>query len=360
MKSFRRLAILTLIIIVSSMLPLAATHVALADDGTSNLQELTSGADVIVAGTVTQRSSYWNDDHTRIYTSVVISADDTLKGTLNQDKVTVTIEGGEVGGMGLWVSDMPSFAQGEKSVLFLKKLSPSDFPGAKDFTQFQVYRGYRGKLAISGDKAGGMPESVLRDRIQNLLKGRALSNAELNIAAASVTLPYKVLLYSWPHPPAPVVHYYINENASNCTGEGAAVQAAAATWSAAGANFSFTYAGTTTATAPALDGVNEIMWVNMGYVSTLAETTIWFQGSTIIETDIEFNDYYYWSTAPTCPAGRYDVQSVGLHELGHCAGLDDLTNPSDSAKVMYGYSSRVPPSAYLPPTTSPASRRFTG
>jgi hypothetical protein len=114
------------------MLPLASTESVKAGTGNSSLEGLTNGADSIIVGTVVERSSYWNDEHTGIYTSVVLSVEERLKGTASQDKITVTLPGGEVDGMWEWVSDMPSFEQGEKAVVFLKKLSKEQIPKVKD------------------------------------------------------------------------------------------------------------------------------------------------------------------------------------------------------------------------------------
>ena len=41
----------------------------------------------------------------------------------------------------------------------------------------------------------------------------------------------------------------------------------------------------------------------------------------IIESDIFFNSAFVWSVAPAGQADRYDVESVGLHEIGHLLGL---------------------------------------
>jgi hypothetical protein len=135
--------------------------------------------------------------------------------------------------------------------------------------------------------------------------------------------------------------YHINENTSDCMGEGAAVQAAAATWNnVAGADFYFRYGGTTTATDLGYNGVNEVMWRNLGTVNPLATCyTVWFTSNPneIIEFDIRFNDYNGWST--TGAAGAYDVQNIATHELGHALSLLDLYGSADSEKTMYGYSS---------------------
>jgi hypothetical protein len=41
----------------------------------------------------------------------------------------------------------------------------------------------------------------------------------------------------------------------------------------------------------------------------------------IIESDIFFNTAFVWSVAPAGQPDRFDVESVGLHELGHLLGL---------------------------------------
>ncbi|MEO6224148.1 MAG: matrixin family metalloprotease [Vicinamibacterales bacterium] len=41
----------------------------------------------------------------------------------------------------------------------------------------------------------------------------------------------------------------------------------------------------------------------------------------IIESDIFFNTAFIWSVAPGGQADRYDLESVGVHEIGHLLGL---------------------------------------
>ncbi len=57
----------------------------------------------------------------------------------------------------------------------------------------------------------------------------------------------------------------------------------------------------------------------------------------ILEFDIIFNGYFYdWDTSPGGTIGRYDVQNVATHELGHALGLADLYNNGASEYTMYG------------------------
>jgi hypothetical protein len=140
----------------------------------------------------------------------------------------------------------------------------------------------------------------------------------------------------------PVIGYHVNEDTTDCIGEGAAVQRAAATWTTAGANFVFKYLGPTTATTSTWDGDNEILWMSLDDPSTIAETTIWSDDTGAIEADITFNTSFKWSTSATPPSDAMDVETLALHELGHVIGLRDLygdigDDEYDVAKVMYGY-----------------------
>ncbi len=352
MKRFSWVIPLVLIIVISLMLPLPLTVAARSDAGRSPLADLINGADSIIVGTVVERGSYWNDEHTGIYTSAVLLVEERLKGTARQNKIAITVSGGEVDGLGQWVSSMPSFERGERAVVFLRKLSRAQLPRAKDLDlqlpeeQFEVYGGFRGKFTVTGDKVGNIPLARVKETVNKVLKGRELTYVESDVALSAVAPSYSYSGLSWPHPPDPVVSYRINENCGDCTGEGAAVRTAAATWNAAGALFSFSYAGTTSATTYSYNGVNEILWRNLGSAGTIARAVIWYIGSTILESDMEFNDYYAWSTAATPPAGQCDVQTVALHEFGHFLMLDDLYGAGDSDKVMYGY--------YSPGTTKRA------
>ncbi len=172
---------------------------------------------------------------------------------------------------------------------------------------------------------------------------RTASGLESNEYPFEVKFSYGDL--KWPGN-NPVVQYKINPNTTDCAGEEIAVQNAASAWNAvSGKSFTFTYAGVNSSTARAENGYNEIMWTNLGNITTLARTTYWYNTyfKTISEVDMEFNNYYNWSTYNSPGAGQYDVQSIALHEFGHYLNLRDLYGnvsgyPEDTGKVMYGIS----------------------
>ncbi|UCE18327.1 MAG: matrixin family metalloprotease [Gemmatimonadota bacterium] len=141
---------------------------------------------------------------------------------------------------------------------------------------------------------------------------------------------------------APNVGFFINENTSDCTGEGQAIQNAMATWTNCGSSLSFSYSGTSTSTAAAQDGTNLMCWVTGTGAVALCyhffNLNNW-PNATMPEVDIVFDDGFTWTIASTSPPlNTYDVESVALHELGHALGLDDdWTVVAGVPKVLYAW-----------------------
>ncbi|MEW6108840.1 MAG: hypothetical protein AB1632_06710 [Nitrospirota bacterium] len=83
--------------------------------------ELTRSSDAVVTGKVEAVSSYWSSDGKTILTSVSVRVDRVVRGKTIGKIVVVEYEGGEVGDIGLKVSDMTEFSSGESVILFLKE-----------------------------------------------------------------------------------------------------------------------------------------------------------------------------------------------------------------------------------------------
>jgi hypothetical protein len=134
----------------------------------------------------------------------------------------------------------------------------------------------------------------------------------------------------------PVVQSY-NSTAEPLSAS-SALQDTEATWShVQGSSYAINYGGSTSRCPSlvqqcpgpqAFDSHNDVGWQRLGG-STLGVT--WYSTS-IDEADMALNYKFAWSSGCTNVSGRYDVESVFLHENGHVAGLDHTNDPST---VMY-------------------------
>ncbi len=89
-------------------------------------------------------------------------------------------------------------------------------------------------------------------------------------------------------------------------------------------SFSGTFAGFTPASARDDDGMTVLGFLpRPDQDRVLAATRILTNEMTgeIVEADIFFNSSFPWSVSPTGEPGRFDVESIALHEVGHLLGL---------------------------------------
>ena len=99
--------------------------------------ELVDGSAAVVHGRVSAVHGQWTADRHGIDSLVSVDAIDYLKGGLGE-RVTVRVPGGRVGGMVNIIPGAPTFAEGDRVVLFLKVDGPS-IPVVTGTTQ-GVYR----------------------------------------------------------------------------------------------------------------------------------------------------------------------------------------------------------------------------
>lgn len=73
---------------------------------------------------------------------------------------------------------------------------------------------------------------------------------------------------------------------------------------------------------------------HLGDFNYVAQNTWWYNPATgaTSSSDIDINANYSWANGAA--PGRYDVQTIVLHEIGHSVGLDHSGN---SNAVMYAY-----------------------
>ncbi len=293
------------------------------------LNELTDQSDSIITGTIAELNSQWDTEQGNIFTTVTVNVDSKIKGEEKPGIITVMIPGGTVDGITQIVSDTPEFRVGEEVVLFLNELPwyKIIFTGSASNNFYEMCGNFQGKFSIIDNNASGIPLEEFEEEINLLLE---TDQAESNLDPledepyfvsnhAFVTLPFRWTGLS------PVVPYYVNASSARIT----EINAAAGSWSNAGANFAFNYRGTHSRSGgPLYNGTNEIMWRDLGTNNALAIASIWVAGNTIMEADMSFNTRYNWSTSGSI----YDVQTVALHEFGHWVGLD---HSSTFGSIMY-------------------------
>ncbi len=106
--------------------------------------ELTEEADIVILGEVSEVSCKCSEGSKKIYTYVTIIVEKTIKGPSN-DKITVRLLGGKVGGKTMKVFGMPEFKKEEEIYLFLKSDESLYCP---------VVGWLQGKFNIKKDKNG--------------------------------------------------------------------------------------------------------------------------------------------------------------------------------------------------------------
>jgi hypothetical protein len=130
---------------------------------------------------------------------------------------------------------------------------------------------------------------------------------------------------TWPRAP---VRWYVSDRTSAFV-TASELQAAAGraftTWEAVSTtSISYQFAGFTGALANQDDGLSTIGFLAAPELDrVLASTSFLIDVVTgeVLESDIFFNTAFAWSVSPAGTAGRYDVETIALHEFGHFSGL---------------------------------------
>jgi len=123
--------------------------------------------------------------------------------------------------------------------------------------------------------------------------------------------------------------YYVNaqtavDGVSNADFQ-ATVAKAFATWDAVPTSvLSHQFAGLTSAEPGVDDGISVLgfeMQADLDRVLASTDYVVDEVTGQLLESDIFFNSAYPWSIAANGESGKYDLQSIALHETGHFSGL---------------------------------------
>ena len=109
-------------------------------------EELTRTSELTMTGEVESVESQWSKDGTTIFTNVSVLIDEVVRGKILQRRITVEYEGGEIGDIGLKVSDVVPMERGEKVLLFLKSGKSK-----KEGIVYNIIGKGQGKYSIGND-----------------------------------------------------------------------------------------------------------------------------------------------------------------------------------------------------------------
>ena len=106
----------------------------------TNMTDYVRSSQYIVHGVVESVDSHWAADGSRIVTDITLRIEDSMKGRVNKGGlVHFQLPIGRVGTVVRYSSDLPAFAVGEETVLFLTNLGPNNLG---------VIGGNRGKFVV--------------------------------------------------------------------------------------------------------------------------------------------------------------------------------------------------------------------
>lgn len=91
------------------------------------VEELAKLSTHVVRGEVASSTAAWNDERTRIITTVGFDVFETLKGAPLEGRTEFTLLGGEAEGIAMNFGGRPVFEPGEHLVVFLREQSPGAF-----------------------------------------------------------------------------------------------------------------------------------------------------------------------------------------------------------------------------------------
>ncbi|HMV86084.1 MAG TPA: hypothetical protein PLD20_31620 [Blastocatellia bacterium] len=163
---------LTLLLLL--LLAAAAIFLALSAQATVvqrlEIEELTRLSTDVFHGEIVSTQTYWNAEHTRIYTGVNVRINESLKGSSRRGETIKVVQlGGEKDGSKTDYAGRPEFQAGESAILFTTRTRNNELTvvGLK-----------QGKMQVNG-------QTVTRDFSGLTVLERSKSGGELQAAKAS-------------------------------------------------------------------------------------------------------------------------------------------------------------------------------
>jgi hypothetical protein len=142
-------------------------------------EELTKSSDLIVIGNVKSVESLWSEDGKFIISRAKVIVHSVITGKWDKDIISVEYVGGEVGDIGLKVSDVKPLKQGENLLLFLKLKNGQKQKMVKDEIHHTISGNAQGQYTINARgiaKKDGFSVMQGRELIDNDLPLEILIN----------------------------------------------------------------------------------------------------------------------------------------------------------------------------------------
>jgi hypothetical protein len=159
----------------------ASSSVAFAVMIGLSTEALTNSSDLIVVGNVQSVESRWSEDGKIIVSRAKIAVDSVITGKWEKEIINVEYTGGEVGDIGLQVSDVKPLKQGENLLLFLKmkngeKQKRNLAPSANEEIYHSIVGNAQGQYTIT-------PEGIAKKDGFSVMEGSELIDNDIPLGA---------------------------------------------------------------------------------------------------------------------------------------------------------------------------------
>lgn len=276
---------------------------AIAQDHTAKAHDLEAESELVVVGQVASIQSRWSEDQSYIYSEVILSVEEFVKGDRPGNTVTVRVLGGEVDGVGEFYSHTARFLDGEDVLVYLK-------PDERG--RLQVTGGDHGKYVLTDNNG---PEDT-RFFGDGFVVNRTLSGLPLHWANGEM-------------------EYHISESVPNRFRD--PIRFGFNAWHLRSEITNLIHSefkGLTSSTqwGGPVDGINNVVYIDRDWTTRtgasgdiIALTRIRYNAFTgrITDADIALNANHHRFSHNASP-NTYDMHNTIAHEVGHVWGLSDL------------------------------------
>jgi hypothetical protein len=142
-------------------------------------EELTNSSDLIVIGSVENVESMWSEDGKFIISRAKIIVNSVINGKWDKDLLSVEYIGGEVGDIGLKVSDVKPLKQGDNLLLFLKIRNGQEQKMGRNLTALSNEEIYHSIVGNAQGQYTITPQGIAKKDGFSVMQGRDLIDNDI-------------------------------------------------------------------------------------------------------------------------------------------------------------------------------------